>query len=75
MRWVLLFVVMSSTAAAEPIEQRVKALVDRYRLNGRGLGWIDVHLIASAMLAAQPLWTIDRALSKAAHSLGIASAA
>jgi hypothetical protein len=38
---------------------------------GTGLGWVDVHLLASAALAATMLWTRDRPLSKAARDLGL----
>src|SRR5581483_7781571 len=30
---------------------------------GRGIGWIDVHLLASAIVGRIPLWTADAALS------------
>lgn len=47
------------------------ALVDRHRLFGTGLGWIDVHLLASAKLSQQPLWTTDRRLRAAAVTVGL----
>jgi len=47
------------------------ALVDRHRLFGRGLGWIDVHLLGSAHLSACTLWTLDKALADAAKTLGV----
>lgn len=47
------------------------ALIDRYRLFGTGLGWIDVHLLASAKLSKQPLWTGDRRLRAAALKVGL----
>src|SRR3954451_16870652 len=28
-------------------------------LHGRGVGWIDVHLLASALVARTQLWTAD----------------
>ena len=40
-------------------------------LHGRGLGWIDVQLLASAKLSACPLWTLDRRLAKAALESGV----
>ncbi len=36
-----------------------------------GLGWIDVHLLASARLMDHRLWTRDRRLTTAANHLGI----
>jgi predicted nucleic acid-binding protein len=47
-------------------------LVDINRLFGRGLGWIDVHLLASALLSRCGLWTLDKPLADAARGLGIA---
>jgi len=41
------------------------------RLAGRGLGWIDVHLLATAALARLPLWTLDRRLAAAAADLDL----
>lgn len=38
-------------------------------LAGKGLGWIDVHLLASALLAGCSLWTLDKALAGAAAEL------
>jgi len=36
-----------------------------------GLGWIDVHLLASAALSRAALWTLDRRLRERARNLGI----
>ncbi len=47
-------------------------LIEKQRLFGRGLGWIDVHLLASALLSGVALWTADRKLKAVAESLGIA---
>jgi predicted nucleic acid-binding protein len=40
-------------------------------LYGRGIGWTDAHLLASALLAGVPLWTADEPLARLAHELGI----
>ncbi len=42
------------------------------KLHGRGLGWIDIHLLASARLSETALWSLDKALAGAAGSLGLA---
>jgi predicted nucleic acid-binding protein len=47
----------------------VLAFVEDHGLEGSGLGWIDVHLLASAKLSAYPLWTLDKALDRAARRL------
>ena len=48
------------------------ALVAERRLSGRGLGWIDVNLLAAVLVAGTKLWTIDRRLRKIAHELDVA---
>jgi len=51
--------------------EEMLAFVERRRLMGRGLGWVDVHLLASAVLAALPLWTLDKHLQAVARALGV----
>jgi predicted nucleic acid-binding protein len=46
--------------------------IDMHRLAGVGLGWVDVNLIASAVLSAAALWSFDRGLTTAARRLGLA---
>ena len=41
-------------------------------LHGRGAGWIDMHLLASALVAQMPLWTADAPLHALAQELNIA---
>lgn len=50
-------------------EAEVHHLLEGHRLEGKGLGWIDLHLLASARLAAVPLITRDRALRDIAQSV------
>ncbi len=52
--------------------EEVLGFVDRERLYGRGIGWIDAHLLASARLSGAPLWTLDRQLLKVAAGLKVA---
>ena len=47
-------------------------VVEREQLYGRGIGWIDAHLLASARLSGATLWTLDRRLSKVASTLELA---
>jgi hypothetical protein len=53
----------------------VLRLVDSAALYGRGLGWIDAHLLASALLSNSSLWTLDKPLQKAAVRLSVAAPA
>lgn len=54
---------MSATEALNLIEGR--------RLWGRGLAWVDIHLIGSALLSRASIWTRDRVLRQSATQLRI----
>jgi predicted nucleic acid-binding protein len=43
-------------------------------LEGRGVGWIDVHLLASAIVERLQLWTADQRFSAVANEFGVAYA-
>lgn len=47
-------------------------LVRMRRLSGRGIGWVDAHLLASALVARAELYTADGPLKALAAELGIA---
>jgi predicted nucleic acid-binding protein len=49
----------------------VVAFVRTRKLHGRGIGWIDAHLLASALVASVPFWTADVPLGAIADELGI----
>jgi predicted nucleic acid-binding protein len=49
----------------------VLRLIESRNLYGRGIGWVDAHLIASALLSHAPLWTLDGKLRAVASSLRI----
>ena len=50
----------------------VLRFIDVHQLMGQGLGWVDVHLLASAFVAREKLWTKDRRLADAANRIGVA---
>ncbi len=52
--------------------EEVLHFVEIRGLIGIGLGYIDVHLLASAVLGMAPLWTLDQRLNRAAQKLGAA---
>ena len=56
----------TSIADAEVVE-----FVRHRKINGRGIGWIDAHLLASAIVAHSTLWTADRPLAVVAHDIGV----
>lgn len=52
-------------------DEEVLKFIENHQLMGKGLGYIDVHLIASAVLAGVPLWTLDKTLDKFTKKVGI----
>jgi predicted nucleic acid-binding protein len=57
------------TILAEDAE--VLTFIDNNQLMGKGLGYIDVHLIVSAVLTDVPFWTLDKTLDKVSEKIGI----
>jgi predicted nucleic acid-binding protein len=54
-------------------DTEVLGFVDREALSGRGIGYVDVHLLASARLTAgATIWTKDTRLRDVAAELGLA---
>ena len=51
--------------------REVVDFVRQRRLHGRGIGWIDAHLLASALVGRTSLWTADPRLADVATELGI----
>lgn len=48
-------------------------VIERRRLMGRGLGYVDVHLLAAALLSPlMKLWTLDAPLARSAARIGVA---
>lgn len=43
--------------------------IEHRRLGGRGLGLVDIHLLASCVISHAALWTLDRRLQRAADDL------
>jgi predicted nucleic acid-binding protein len=51
-------------------DEEVLLFIERHRLMGRGLGLVDIHLLASCLLGGVGLWTRDARLAVAAAGLG-----
>ena len=52
-------------------EDEVLQLLEGRRLWGKGIGWVDAHLLASALLSGCRLWTLDRRLAEIAAAAGV----
>lgn len=51
--------------------EEVIRFIETYHLMGKGLGYIDMHLLASALMTDIPIWTNDKRLSEVSAKLGI----
>ncbi len=56
----------------EAAHEEVLRFLEQHRLFGKGITWIDAHLLASARLSAGALWTLDSRLHSAAVHLHLA---
>jgi len=57
-------------------DAEVLHFIDRHVLSGRGVGYVDIHLLAAARLTAgTELWTRDKRLHRIAVQLGLAKGA
>ena len=52
--------------------EEVLHFIENYHLMGKGLGYIDMHLLASARLTMVTLWTLDNKLNEVAVKLEMA---
>jgi predicted nucleic acid-binding protein len=51
--------------------EEVMHFIENYSLMGKGLGYIDMHLMVSALLTKVPIWTLDNKLKEVSLKLGI----
>ena len=56
-------------------QEEFLVFVEQNKLMGSGLGFVDVHLLASAILAGAALWTKDKTLAAHAQRLGVGAVA
>ena len=67
LRWLRL---LPSAIVAD--DDEVLAMIEIELLWGKGIGWVDAHLAASARLAGGRLWTADKQLHRVSTELAIA---
>ena len=53
-------------------DDEVLYFIERHKLMGRGIGYVDAHLLAAAAIGRAPLWTRDKRLREIAVELGVA---
>jgi predicted nucleic acid-binding protein len=53
-------------------DDEVLGFIDGHALMGRGVGYIDAHLLAAVTIGGSLLWTRDKRLREIADELGVA---
>lgn len=61
-------------SARVALDSEVRHFIERHKLYGSGLGYVDVHLLVSASIERAALFTRDRRLAAAAERLGLSAA-
>ena len=65
---------LQSLPQAEVAEtEEVRRLIEEAPLHGRGIGWVDAHLLSAALLSRAAVWTLDRRLGVAARALRVSA--
>ena len=67
----ILSLLQSLPMAAQVDHEEVIKFIDNHQLMGKGLGYIDMHLLASAIITHIPLWTLDERLKDVSSTLGV----
>ncbi len=68
----ILRLLMQLPAATEATHGEVMQFIELHKLMGRGVGYIDVHLLAAAALSSRTrLWTRDRRLAGTAANMDL----
>ena len=72
-RGTILGLLRSLARLAAATDEEVLDFLERHRLMGRGLGYIDVHLLAATALQGDArLWTRDKRLKRVAVEMALA---
>jgi predicted nucleic acid-binding protein len=56
---------------ALPTEDEVHEFLESQRLWGKGIGWIDLHILAAVKVSGWSLYTADAAMAAAARQIGV----
>jgi predicted nucleic acid-binding protein len=67
----LLFDLNALPQAPRTSDAEMMHLIEVRGLWGRGLGWTDMHLLASALVSNSRVWTLDKRLDSAASGLAL----
>lgn len=67
----ILILLRALPVIAPALEEEIFTLIEEKKLYGKGLGFIDVHLLASALIHRVSILSRDRSLNESAEDFGI----
>ncbi|MFQ5963884.1 MAG: type II toxin-antitoxin system VapC family toxin [Candidatus Scalinduaceae bacterium] len=70
-RYEILSLLQTLPMAIQAEHEEVLLFIENNRLMGKGLGYIDIHLLASAVLTRVPIWTLDKKLNEISKKLAL----
>lgn len=68
----LLLLFRSLPSVRVATDEEVFQLMEGRKLFGKGIGWVDIHILAASLIEDIRFWTGDKRLKKIANSLKIA---
>jgi predicted nucleic acid-binding protein len=70
-RYEILVLLQSLPSSPTVDHQEFLYFIDKHCLMGHGIGFVDIHLLASAQIADVPIWTADNRLKAAAKDMNL----
>jgi hypothetical protein len=67
----MLHLLRSLPPTAVATDDEVLFFIDKYKVSGKGVGYLDMHLLAAAALGRLKIWTRDKRLHEVASWLGL----
>jgi hypothetical protein len=71
----MLYLLRSQPQIPVASDDEVLFFIEKHGIAGKGIGYIDMHLLAAAALVDVKIWTHDRRLREVAALLGLSAAA
>jgi len=67
----IIFLLRELPLALQADDEEALQFIEDRKLMGKGIGYVDVHLLMSAILTKASLWTLDKRLHDVAGELGL----
>ena len=67
----ILSLLQALPTATQVEHEEVMMFIEHHRRMGKGLGYVDMHLLASAVVTRIPIWTLDKKLNEVSSKMGI----